>query len=169
MDGLPADDYVIRFTDPNGGWLTEGNGNVPEYGDSPPITVASGQTVSSQNAVLSRAGLITGRVTNGSVALAGIRVSALVDEGDDSWVSTAIDLTDANGLYTVGGLTTGSYKVTFYDPANVYLQEYWNNVATVEAATPLGVVQGSASSLPDVVLARRVIRPPPRRPPRRRP
>jgi hypothetical protein len=131
--GLPTGNYTVSFSEPGGNYLYESFKNA---------MVTQGQTLTGINASLSLAGKISGRVTdiNGD-ALAGISVYTSVS-GTHAWGAT----TDSFGNYTVGGLPSGNYTVSFSDPAGNYATEYFNNVSSWNSANPVEVTQGQTRS-----------------------
>src|SRR6476469_8548516 len=87
---------------------------------------------------------IKGTVTSESgTPLVGIKVSTLADpSGTGQWVAVDDALTDVTGHYNVGKLDDGVYRVRFDDPAGTYASEFYNDAATIEAATPVDLTNG---------------------------
>jgi uncharacterized surface anchored protein len=87
---------------------------------------------------------ITGTVTSqiGSKPAAGIRVQVF----DANGLILATVYTGADGVYRVGALASGNYRLSFFDPAGGYTTQYWNGAATLAAATPLAVTAGATSN-----------------------
>lgn len=83
---------------------------------------------------------ITGVVTDGFGApLAGIEVSAYGS------LSNGFATTGADGSYSINsGLTTGTYKISFFDPTYARALEWWDDQASYGAATPLNVLANTA-------------------------
>jgi hypothetical protein len=82
------------------------------------------------NAVLASAGAISGHVTaDGGGGLQGIAVDVYRWNGGD-WdqVPGGWWFTDEDGLYTVGGLEAGTYRVQFLDPDGDWAREYYDDV-----------------------------------------
>jgi hypothetical protein len=94
---------------------------------------------------LAPGGSISGRVTN-DYAQPIARVQACSNDG--------CDYTDANGVYTIEGVSTGTHEVAFYDEIGEYHGEYWNNIAFDSPAdpTPVTVAPGQAVTGIDPVL-----------------
>lgn len=78
---------------------------------------------------LAPGGSISGRVTSDAGAPLQ-RVKACVGYN-------TCDYTDANGAYTIEGATTGAHEVSFVDPIDEYLGEYYNNVALDQYGDPV--------------------------------
>jgi hypothetical protein len=95
---------------------------------------------------LAPGGSIAGRITNefGSPIH---RAEACAD-GD-------CDYTDANGYYLIEGVNTGQQQVSFYDPIDEYVGEYYDNVPFGAGAvpTPVAVAPGQAVVNIDAALA----------------
>ena len=137
-----------------------------EYYDSKPsldaaadIQVVDGQTSGGRDAQLVAMGHITGTVrrTDG-VALDNIEVEAVVPRQGGGWTPLGTDVTGGDGTYDIGGLPTGTYRVTFRDAGHAYLGSYvresYNDKATIEEAEDLTVSEGSVLSGIDAVLER---------------
>lgn len=77
---------------------------------------------------LAPGGSISGRVTSD----AGVPLNRV-----EACAEFICDFTDANGLYTIEGVTTGSHEVFFSDPIDEFLPEYFNNVAIDEFGDPV--------------------------------
>ncbi|MGY4859457.1 hypothetical protein [Cryobacterium sp. AP23] len=86
----------------------------------------------------SLSGTVSGRtLTSGTKPLAGVYVRAFT-------ATTSVGaVTDATGKYTLTGLSSGSYKVSYnsYDTSAgfAYANQYWQNKATEAQATPITV------------------------------
>ncbi|MGF9759605.1 carboxypeptidase-like regulatory domain-containing protein [Microvirga sp. 0TCS3.31] len=77
---------------------------------------------------LAPGGSISGRVTSD----AGVPLHRI-----EACTESNCDFTDANGLYTIEGATTGAHEVYFSDPIDEFLPEYFNNVAVDEFGEPV--------------------------------
>ncbi len=89
---------------------------------------------------------ISGQVTdsNGSpVANASVSASpSIMGTGGDGWGTT-----DADGTYTISGLTSGDYRVYFMAPMDSDLiSEYYRDTTNYWAATPVTVTAGSTTT-----------------------
>jgi hypothetical protein len=103
------------------------------FADADPVTGSPAGTYIAMG--LTGGGSITGQVvSDAGVPLEHVQVST----------GSGTDLTDKNGNYLVEGLAAGSYTLRFSDPLNEYAGEYYNNVATAEAATPVTVGKDQA-------------------------
>nr|MBW4077265.1 hypothetical protein [Acidobacteriota bacterium] len=116
---------------------TTGGTTIPASATS--VSVNSGSTISSIDAVMSVGGSISGTVSNGSTGLAGICVNAqAVNGGLGGGAASATD-----GTYTISGLAAGSYTVQFIDctGTGTYASQYY------DGTTGGTTIQGSASSV----------------------
>ena len=77
---------------------------------------------------LAPGGSISGRVTSDAGAPLH-RVQACA--------GNTCDYTNANGVYTIEGASTGAHEVSFSDPIEEFLGEYYNNVALDEFGDPV--------------------------------
>lgn len=90
---------------------------------------------------------IKGSVTSESgVPLVGIKVTTLADVAGQ-WVEVDDAVTGLTGNYNVGKLDDGIYRVRFDDPAGTYVTEFYNDAATIEAATPVDLTNGGMPTL----------------------
>jgi len=101
-------------------------------------------------------GDITGTVKNASsVGLANITVNAYASvDAYNNGNQAATTQTAANGSYDLSALPVGSYLVEFRDDnTGDYVTQFYNNKATIDAATPVVVTVGNATPNIDAVLA----------------
>ncbi len=110
-------------------------------GEANAVLVSPGATTSGINAALHPGGEVSGIVTNAETKakLAGIQVCAFESSGEYFQRCAS---TNTNGEYTVVGLQTGSYTVSF-SSAGEYGPQYYNGKPQQEEATPVAVVAGS--------------------------
>lgn len=73
---------------------------------------------------LAPGGSISGRVTSDAAGVPLHRVKVCAESN--------CDYTNADGVYTIEGVTTGAHEVFFTDPIDEFLPEYFNNVALDE-------------------------------------
>jgi hypothetical protein len=113
-----------------------------------PITVTADSATTGIDGALSITS-ISGVVTDerDGTPLAGIEVRAIGDFAQGQAV------TGADGSYTITGLSTNSYKVSFVHPTNFYTREFWNNAIGVSDAQPLPVTRGTATPNIDAALS----------------
>ena len=114
--GLAAGTYAVQFSDCGrqsygSGWYHQ----KPTAQSGTPVTVTSGSTTTGISEVLAPGGSISGRVTSGSgTPVAGACVEAI----DAASQSSGFRVTDRTGRYSIAGLSTGSYQLTFYSCRN---------------------------------------------------
>lgn len=156
VGGLVTGIYRARFDSTTGAYVTEFYNDKPTFALATNFNVTDGQTTAGIDASLAQAGSIAGRVTDVETGenVADIVVTAWIQEGA-TWRQAGSALTASNGLYTMGGLAGGqSYRVKFGDPLIPprYLEEYYDNVTTLAAATPVPVVGGQTTPNIDAAL-----------------
>ncbi|HEX4444614.1 MAG TPA: IPT/TIG domain-containing protein [Galbitalea sp.] len=148
--------YTLNFIAPIGGgnesfagqWL---GGGSTEAGAAT-ITVLGAQQVTGENAVLAKAGSISGTVVDATGhALDSISVPVWMLVGG-TYVPLTSAFTDGNGNYSLDGLGAGSYKIGFSDYASgdgssntVFGNQYWNAAPTLGSATPIVLTAGQAA------------------------
>ncbi|HST38925.1 MAG TPA: carboxypeptidase regulatory-like domain-containing protein, partial [Conexibacter sp.] len=152
LRGLPSGSYRLRY------WANDGGPHVSEYyddaatvDDATLVTVATGQTTTVPQVGLARGGTIAGRVVDDAgTPAAGAYVSAYEQQTGD-WVGSAE--VGPDGSYTVRGLRTGSYRVSFGGGA--YRAE-WFDDADYLSADPVAVTAGELTADIDATLLRAV-------------
>ncbi len=146
VGGLPTGTYRLEFNDYTDTYLGEYYNNAATLNAATGVAVTAGATTANINASLALPGHITGRVTNpGGSAIADVDVTAYSLQ-DGYWDYYKDASTNAAGNYDVSGLPTGTYRLEFWDGSGSYLGEYYNNVATLGAATGVAVTAGSTTA-----------------------
>ncbi|MCU7837442.1 MAG: carboxypeptidase-like regulatory domain-containing protein [gamma proteobacterium symbiont of Taylorina sp.] len=131
--GLAGGDYYLQFDKDDSPYLSLGyQSEMPfEYGtidNKTAITLQPGQVISNIDVQLTLAGSISGRVTNAEgVGIAGVYVFADTWNGSFFDRQSSIPLTDANGYYTVPGLSNGDYYLHFEKEESIYLSQGYTN------------------------------------------
>ncbi len=153
--GLPAGAYRVRF---QGSPLTHPDAGIVEFYDDvatvdlgTDVPVVVGQTTEGIDAVLDSepGGRITGAVSDGSGnGLEGIEVRVFDDELHLAGQAT----TAADGSYRVEGLFNGRYSVDFRDPSGTFPSEAFDDVPSLDLATPVQVANGGTTTGIDAAL-----------------
>ncbi len=129
IDGLPAGSYMVDFYDSSGVYVSETYDDSLFYLEGNTVVISSpGQSVTGIDASLATASSISGTITGpgGTPPLADIDVSAYIQDGSNwTWLGWAY--TDVDGNYTISGLPSGNYLIEFYDLAELYAIEYYND------------------------------------------
>lgn len=143
IGGLDARDYCVRFSDNSGQYFTEYYNDAPDLYSANNISVGVSDTVTGMNAALATAGRINGTVTNEltSQPLGDIYVVAYRwNPVGEQWDYVSYDYTDASGDYSVGELTSGNYRIGFFDQDyGNYVTEYYDNSTDINSATDIAV------------------------------
>jgi hypothetical protein len=162
IKGLENGDYKLEFSDITGKYMTQYYESAFSLDEAEPITIESSLPVSGIDIQLTDAGKISGTVTDsGSQPVFNVVVRAYTyDEEFDEWVKASeLDMfaSDHDGTYTVGGLSTGDYKLEFeYEGGwSTYITQYYSGKSTLEDANTVPVTLGATTPDIDVTLAQK--------------
>jgi 5-hydroxyisourate hydrolase-like protein (transthyretin family)/protocatechuate 3,4-dioxygenase beta subunit len=151
---LEPGDYMLMFEDADGEYLPE---TFDDHGwsDEGDVIVVSTTAVTGVDAALATAGRISGTVSAADDGVTeGVWVTAwLYDSEWEDWMPLGAGVVESDGSYCVGGLPTGTYRLEFWDPEGRYAPLFFENAATLDAATNIAVTAGVTSSDRDVVLS----------------
>jgi len=138
VTGLPAGSYKVAFNRSSGYSLAEAQfyQNMPEstgVGSATSVAVTAGQNASGKDATLAKGGTLSGTVTDkAKAALPNARVQAYTADGSKV---TRTATTDAQGKFSVTGLTSGQYLLAVTPPvARAELGKLYSGNVTVETA-----------------------------------
>jgi Cellulase (glycosyl hydrolase family 5)/PKD domain/IPT/TIG domain/Carboxypeptidase regulatory-like domain/Putative Ig domain len=142
---LAADEYRVEFVPESASaqkYLRQYYNSKATYAEANLVSVSAGATTSEINAALHVGGEVSGAVTKAETdaALAGIGVCAFENSGEFFERCTN---TNASGEYSVVGLPTGSYIVSF--SSEEYAPQYYNGKSEEAEATPVEVAAGSTT------------------------
>jgi hypothetical protein len=136
VSGLVTGIYRARFDDPAGNYATQFFDNKTTFQMATNFNVTDGQVTPNINGSLALAGKISGTVTKvGGGNLKDIAVSAHTDVGG-TWQFVANAISASNGVYTIGSLPPGIYRVRFadiYSPPSYLVQWYNGKLNEYEA------------------------------------
>lgn len=155
ITGLPPGDYRVS-TDSSESGLSYEN----EYYDNTTseqlagrVTLTGTQTTSGIDFTLSAGGAISGTVTDSEGApIEDMVVSATPYSSDEGWNSAN---TDANGFYTITGLSSDSYRVQTCSGCSdlSYADKFYDNTSDYYGATPVIVTVPDTTAEIDFTLA----------------
>ncbi|MBT5774195.1 MAG: hypothetical protein HOH95_07445 [Dehalococcoidia bacterium] len=131
--------YTVRFS--HYYYVTEWYHNMPTELGATTFTVEHGDLVTGVDAVLVRAGEITGHVAgdDGTSGLYNISVTAWASDGSGGWTVAGAAHTSGDGDYRILGLPTGNYRIQFQQSAD-WFGEYYDDVATIGDASDVATV-----------------------------
>lgn len=143
--------YFAICSDREGNYAPEYFDNKATLTDATPIPVASAQSVSGKDVVLSAGAAVAGKVTNSSgTGLRGICVSV---SNQTSGAPGGFTTTDSSGDYTIRNLRAGNYKISFSDCVGTgYVTEWYNDKSSEAAADVLALTTGQLMSSVNAVL-----------------
>ncbi len=158
LNGLSPGVYRVQFLDPTLAYFQEVYNNAPDLATGTDIVVGTSADMTGINAELARAAAIAGIVTAAATGLPleSIRATAFQwqeTEWWSEWVSKGEVWTSTNGSYFIGGLTAGTYRVSFSDWNSVYLPETYDNAENIDSGTDIQVAGATTVSNIDAALA----------------
>ncbi len=164
IGGLDSGAYRLGFVDYGGDYLTEFYSNAADVNGAADIYVTLGRTTDGIDAALRDYGHITGMVTDESsgAPLADVRVCSYSYQVslESHWRAGRCALTNAGGVYDIGGLTADDYRLGFFDSTGNYGFKYYQNSPDINGALNLSVSDDSTLSEIDAALTGVVPAPP---------
>jgi 5-hydroxyisourate hydrolase-like protein (transthyretin family) len=156
IDGLGTGDFRLCFSDPSNVFLDRCYADAATVANATSIPVVVGQEAGDVDMVMPKGGSISGTVSDSSgVALSDIQVRKFTWNGSN-WRtdSSQTYLTDAQGTYSIVGLTTEVVRLCFTDPSLMFVYQCYLDADDVDDAASLAVVGGEASTDVDIVMER---------------
>jgi hypothetical protein len=155
VTGLDADIYRAKFEDPAGDYVSEYYDDRDTFTFATNFEVADGDTTPDIDAALAQAGHIQGMVTTiaDGEPVADIVVTAWYT-ASGSWQTASGAVSQSDGVYDIGGLPSGSYRVRFsdaYSPPQ-YLDEVYDNASSLADGTDVPVTAGVTTTGIDAAL-----------------
>ncbi|MRR12080.1 carboxypeptidase regulatory-like domain-containing protein, partial [bacterium] len=122
--------------------------HVSDIQDSTAVPVSAGEDVTGIDAALDTYATITGTVTDVTNAnplpSTYVRIYSF-DTNRGEWTQTSGDYNDGSGVYTISGLTPGTYRVYFEKSGYIY--EYYDNQYSVLSAQDIVVGSGDVATV----------------------
>ncbi len=136
--GLATGSYDVEFG--ASGYQTQWYQNQTSYSSANPVSVTAGQTTAHIDGQLLLPATISGTVTDASSGSGVSLVHVTVFSGS---IAVGSATTGPDGTYTVTGLAAGTYTVEFAGySSSGYAAQWWNDVASQAAATPITLALG---------------------------
>jgi protocatechuate 3,4-dioxygenase beta subunit len=151
LQGLVSGQYRLEFRDASGNYIGEFYNNQATLALGDNVAVLAGAQTPGINASLATASRIAGTVTaeGSGTALPNVQVTAYRVTAPNSFEYVFSDTTDQNGDYSVGGLTAGTYRISFNDNNGYYQSEVFDN-ATGSLDTGTDVLVNAAATTPGI-------------------
>jgi len=152
VDGLPAGNYTLMYMDRSLEYQRAFYYNPVDAPEPTPVKVAVPQTTPVVDVVLEPSGGISGWVTDTEGnGIAEVMVFAFPADGRGV---PGFGTTTESGEYTIPGLPTGQYHVSFQARNDVYLRMLYPDADSRERAVPVSVVTSQTTSGINQVLPR---------------
>lgn len=140
VSNLAAGTYTLEFTPQGGNFLPVFYGNTTDVNSATPITISTA-AVTGIDATLPVGGVVTGRVTNANTTgLGNVTVYLSSADQQNIWEGA----TAADGTYSIVGVPTGTYSISFNSP---------DNYIPLQNSMQVSVTAGQTTSNVDAVLA----------------
>jgi hypothetical protein len=155
--GLPAGSYQVLFTPAAGtDYVYQYYPNKSNAAAAQPVAVTAGQSTTNINASLAVGATVSGQVTDAATHAAVSGVTVYVDDlGGESPRNVYPDYatTDGSGNWTVSGLPSGTYQVSFQPSYSTnYAFQYYNNVVGNDPPTAVTLTAGTTTQNIDAAL-----------------
>lgn len=152
---LISGSYRVQF-DPRSGttnthYVGQYYNNKSDLASADEIAVATGQQRTGINAQLVAGATLRGTVSGG--AGAGPLDRVVVAVYDECGLSVATDYTGSDGIYEIGGLPAGVYRVGFWADysgsaaTRAYLNAYYEGKANLREANPITITTGGTATV----------------------
>lgn len=155
LTGFGGGEYRVGFAQGLASpYFSEYYDDQPDLASATSLFLADGEVRSGVDAQLARSAHITGRVTDEAGSAVYAVVNAYRWDGSD-WAAVGVSWVAPAGTYDIGGLPAGIYRIRFAaDPIYpVYVDEYYDNQPTLDAADNITVTEGATVSGIDAQLA----------------
>ncbi|MGB5684192.1 MAG: hypothetical protein WBM35_00150 [Candidatus Electrothrix sp.] len=156
LDNLPDGTYKVVFftyhTDYIQEWYSGGT-DVYNFADAEPVSVSGTAEKDLGNILLKKGAKITGTVTEED-SLGGVKISgvlAMAYDADGNWATSA-KLTGDDGVYSLGGLRTGDYRIQFRAAFTGYASEWYLDKYTLNTADTMTISSLNDELVSDVEL-----------------
>lgn len=119
-----------------------------------PITITVNTTLEGVDAALSPWGAIVGRVTDEATGEGIPRAWVTLYRADgDAWARVKAVVTAGDGMYSLGGLDAGAYRLEFSDPRGAYRPEVYGDARSLAEGQDVTFAPG-ADTVADAALER---------------
>lgn len=147
IEGITAGDYRVNFESSGTNLIREYWQDTTDWSQATVLSIADGAAITGIDAGLAAGAVITGTVTRADDGspVEGINVSA-------SGEGYGGGLTDADGVYRIEGLLSGSYAVEFGAGAGGLVGEFWDDARNWASADQVEVGAGQTVSGIDAAL-----------------
>lgn len=150
---LSPGQYTLGFFDDSSAHLSTYLGQSTNLTEADLLTVELGDALVGADAVLQRAGSVSGTVTDSVTGepVEGVEVRGEFFDGFGGWVGN--DLTGSDGTYQLDGLKPGENWTIYFDASSVgYASEYYDDQRTSFGAAPVTVTAAQDTAGIDAAL-----------------
>lgn len=143
ISGLVSGTYRVLFLDWDSVYMPETYNDVvgtnPNNGTD--VNVVAGETTMGIDAALSEGATITGKVTgpDGTSPLEWVYVGFFYRNDEGGWDQVGFASTDADGLYAIGSLVPGTYRVQFVG-SGYFMGQVYSGAANLYAGQDIVIV-----------------------------
>jgi hypothetical protein len=143
IGGLVTGDYKVYFAGNSVGYQNIWYNASPSPNTATAVPITAPNSVILDDTVLTRAGSISGKVTNASlVGISNVLVN-VSEASTGNWLANA--MTNSSGDYMVSGLAAGTYKVSFDGSSVGYGRQWYSSKADISSANIVTVIAESTT------------------------
>ena len=150
VDALEPGSYQVKFTKPGSPYVSQYLGGSTSSVDATVLTVAAGEAVTGNNAILVTGGSISGVVTDSTGT--PVENAQVYAYGNSAGATGSTATTAPDGSYTLDGLAAGSYIVQFSKAGSSFVTQFFGGSTSQPSGTVLTVVLGDALTGKNVAL-----------------
>jgi hypothetical protein len=150
VTGLPSGEYKVFFSSSSGNYIAQYYKGKSNFSEANPVPVTVASTTSGIDAALQLGGQITGKVTDAATKAAVSNVQVCASTSEFFFVRCASS--NSGGEYTITGLGSGEYKVSFSPATSSYQTQYYKDKTNFSEANLVSVIAGAPTSGIDAAL-----------------
>ena len=146
FEGLRVGAYRVGFTDPTGRHVAEYHADAADLDAATPVVLSA----AAPDAIVP--GTLLPTTISGTVRGVVVLQHILVTLYDDNGAVLRTTSTDGSGIYDFGPVAHGDYRIGFEDPDGEWKPEYYDDAASLGAATLVSLTAATPYAVADAQL-----------------